>query len=119
MGGRLEVEVQVLREVPAQGEVTVPEELRVEGKRQTVVVEILHVTLLQFVVTAGDLGIEGDALRQVVQSEGPVEVLPLLVAFHLLERLPRLIHGRIAVVNGTAPLVILLIDGCLSTGIAV
>ena len=116
MGGRLEVEVQVLREVPAQGEVTVPEELRVEGKRQTVVVEILHVTLLQFVVTAGDLGVKGDALRQVVQSEGPVEVLPLLVAFHLLERLPRLIHRRIGVVQGTPPLVFLLIDGGLTRG---
>ena len=116
MRGRLEVEVQVLREVPAHGEVTVPEEQRVEGERQTIIVEILHVALLQLVITAGDFGVEGDALRQVVQSEGLVEVLPLLVTFYLLERLPRLIHRRIGVVQGTAPLVFLFIDSGLTRG---
>ena len=55
MGGRLETEVQVLREVPAQGEVAIPEELRVEDEGQAVVVEILHVALLQLIVMAGDL----------------------------------------------------------------
>lgn len=75
------------------------------------VVEILHIALLQLVVAAGDFCVEGDALRQVVQSEGLVKILPLLATFYLLERLPRLIHGRIGIVQGTAPLVFLFING--------
>ena len=117
MGGRLEVEVQILREVPAQGEVTIPKELRVEGKRQTMIVKVLHVTLLQLVVGTGNLSVQGQRLGQVVQSEGLGEVQPLRLTLQLSERLPRLIHGRIAVVNGTAPLVILLIDGSLARGV--
>ena len=33
------------------------------------VVEVLHVALLMFVVTAGDVGVEGDILGQVIQTE--------------------------------------------------
>ena len=114
MGGRLEVEVQILREVPTHGEVTVPEELAIEGKWQIVVVEILHIALLQLIVAAGDLCVQGNTLGQVVQSEGLGEVQPLRFALQFPERLPRLIHGRIAVIDGTSPMVVLFINGGLT-----
>ena len=91
MGSRLEVEVQILGKVPTEGEVTVPEELLVEGQGQALVLHILQIALLQFVVTARDLRVEGDALGQIVQSDGLGEVEPLRLALDFLEGLPGLI----------------------------
>ena len=77
VGGRLEVEVQVLGEVPAQREVAVPEELLVEGQRQLLSAEVFEVALLQFEIGTRDLRVETDALRQIIQSERLGEVEPL------------------------------------------
>ena len=52
MGGRSEVEVQVLGEVPTQGEVTIPEELLVEDQGQVLVLDTLQIALLQFTIVA-------------------------------------------------------------------
>ena len=68
MGGTLEVHVQVLGQVPAQLEVTVPEELRTEGERQVGILSVLQVSLLQFIVGAAQFGVERDGLRQVVEA---------------------------------------------------
>ena len=61
VGGALEVHVQVLRQIPADGEVAVPEELLAERQGQVRVLGVLQVALLQFVVVAGQLGVERDA----------------------------------------------------------
>ena len=115
---RLEVHVEVLGEVPAQREVTVPQELRVEGDRQRRTAEVVHVALLQFVVAARHLGVERDVLRQPVESEGLGQRHPLRLRLRLLEGFPRLVDGRIAVVQRAAPLVVVLIDGGLARRVA-
>ena len=59
---RLETEVQVLGEVPAQGEVAVPEELFAEAQRHILVLGTLEVALLHLIVVTRHLGVEADAL---------------------------------------------------------
>ena len=105
MCGRLEVHVQVLCEVPAQLELTVEEELLIELQRQVGVDGVLQVALLTFRVVTAQLPTEGNALRQIVQSERLGEVGPLRLALQVLERFPCLIHGRIGIVQRTTPLV--------------
>ena len=83
--------MQVLGEIPTQGEITVPEELLVEDKGQVLVLNTLQIALLQLPIVARDLRVEGDALRQVVQSEGLGEVEPLRLTLEVLEGLPCLI----------------------------
>ena len=69
MGSTLEVHVQVLGQIPVDGELTVPEELFTEGERQLGVYsgssthQGFHIALLQLVVIARHLGIEGYVLR--------------------------------------------------------
>ena len=111
--------MQVTGEVPAQGEVTVPEELLIEHEFEVLVLQALKVALLQFIIGSAHLGIEGDVLRQVVDADGLGEVQPLRLAFEFLERLPGLVDGRIAVVHGASPLVVLLVDGSLARGVTV
>ena len=118
-GARLETEVQVLGEVPAQGEVTVPEELLVPAQGHVLVLCTLKVALLHLVVVSADLGVEADVLRQVIESESLGEGEPLRLALEALEGFPGLIDGRIAVVERSAPFVTLLIDGRLARGIEV
>ena len=67
-GGTLEVGVQVLGQVPAQLEITVPEELFVERQGQVGVLGVLEVAFLQFIVIAGHLGVEGNGLRQIIET---------------------------------------------------
>ena len=116
---RLEVQVQRLGDIPAQREVAVPEYLRVECRRHLRAVEVFHVALLQLVVVAYNLRVEGDVLRQIVQPEGLGQRHPLRLALRLLERLPRLIDWRVAVVQRPAPLVFALIDGGVARRAAV
>ena len=118
MGGRLEVGMQVLGEVPAQGELTVPEELLTVGEGQLGVFEALQVTLLQLIVVAQQFAVEGDILGQVVEAYRLGEVEPLALALEFLEGFVGLVDGRIAVVERTAPLVFGLIDGGLARGLA-
>ena len=59
---RLEVHVQVLGEVPAHGEVAVPQNLRAEGGRQRRTTEVVHVALLQFIIGTRDIRIERNVL---------------------------------------------------------
>ena len=58
--------MQILRKVPTQIELTVPQELRRKRQRQVLILSSLHVALLQFVVVASYLGIEAYVLRQPV-----------------------------------------------------
>ena len=85
--------MEVTREVPAQGEITVPEELLVEHQLQVLVLQTLKVAFLQFVIAAGHLGIKRNALRQVIDTDGLGEVQPLRLTLQVLERLPGLIDG--------------------------
>ena len=68
MSGTLEVHVEILGEVPSEREVAVPDELLAEGQRQVGILGILEVALLQLVIGARNVGVERDALRQVVES---------------------------------------------------
>ena len=111
---RREVHVQVLGEVPAQREVAVPEEGRAPRGRYLRATEVVHVALLQFVVRTPQFGIERQVLGQVVDTKGLGQLHPFRLRLRLLERFPRLIDGRIAVVEGAAPLVVLLVDGGLA-----
>ena len=77
MRGRLEVHVQVLREVPADGEVAIPEELLRKRQRQVGVLGVLEVALLQLIVVARELRVERDVLGQIVQSDGLWQLHPL------------------------------------------
>ena len=58
--------MQILRKVPTQIELTVPQELRRKRERQVLILSSLHVALLQFVVVARYLGVEANVLRQPV-----------------------------------------------------
>ena len=116
-GGRLEGEMQVLGKVPSQGEITVPQELLGECKWQVLILQTLQVALLQFVVVTRHLGIERDALGQVVQTYRLGEVEPLRLTLEFLKRLPGLIHGRVSVVQGATPLVFTLVNGGLTRGV--
>ena len=120
MGAAVEVEVQVAGDVPAQGELAVPEELLVEGQGELCAVDAFHVAFLQFAVNARHFGVERNVLRQVVQPETLQDVKPfaLLLGQQLLERLEGLIYGRVAVVHASAPLVLVLIDGGLAAVVA-
>ena len=114
--GTAEVGVQVLGEVPAHGELSVPEELLAERERQLRVLCRLHVALLQLVVVARHLGVERHILRQPVQSESLQYVEPLAAVLYLLERLPRLVDWSPRIVERSTPVVLFLVNGGLARG---
>ena len=118
MSGTLEVHVEILGEVPSEREVAVPDELLAEGQRQVGILGILEVALLQLVVGARDVGVERDALRQVVESEHFGQRHPLRLALRVLEGLPGLVDGRVGIVERASPLVFVLIDGGLARSVA-
>ena len=66
---RGEVEVDLFGRIPTQREVAVPKEVAGKAQRQRSVVELFHVALLEFVVGACDVGIEGNALWQIADTE--------------------------------------------------
>ena len=116
--------MQVACQIPAQGEVTVPQELFAEGERQHIVLCRFHVPFLQFVVVAYHLGVERDVLRQPVQSEPLEDVEPFGPALDQpSERLPGPVHRCPVVVQCAPPVVLILIDGrlarCMRVGMAV
>ena len=116
---RLEVHVQVLRQVPAQRERAVPQKLRAERDGQLRTAQVLHVALLQLVVVACHLRVERHVLRQPVQPERLRQCHPLRLGLRLLERFPRLIHRRVRVVQRPAPSRLVLVDGRLARRVAV
>ena len=118
MSGTLEVHVQILRQVPTQREVTVPEELLTERQRQLRTAEVLHVAFLQFVVVARDIGVECHVLRQPVQSEALQNLIPLRLRLDILERLKGFEHRRPRIVHAASPLVFVFIDSSLTHGVA-
>ena len=59
--------VDALRQVPAQLERAVPKEVARPGERYRRVVEIFHIALLKLVVSAVDVGVESDVLRNIVE----------------------------------------------------
>ena len=115
-GGTLEVEVQIPREVPSEGDVAVPEELLGEDEWQVLTLQILQVALLQLAVMTRQFTIESNALRQIVEAQRLGEVQPLRLTLELFEGLPSLIYGRVAIVEGSTPLVLTVVDGGLARG---
>ena len=107
---RLEIHVQVLGEVPAQGEVAVPQERLGPRDRQLGSAEIVHVAFLEFVVAASYLGIECNILWQVVDAESLGECHPFRFRLRVLEGLPGLVNRGIGVVERAVPLGVVLVD---------
>ena len=66
---RGEVEVDLFGRIPSQREVAVPQEVAGKAEGQRCVVELFHVALLEFVVGACDVGVEGNALWQIADAE--------------------------------------------------
>ena len=116
MGGTLEVHVQVLGQVPAHGELSVPEELVAIGEWQLRIERTLHIALLQLVGLVRHLRIEGDILRQPVQTKPLQDVEPFALVLDLLEWLPRFIHRSPGIIQGTSPVVTVLINRGLAGG---
>ncbi len=116
---RREVHVDALGDVPADGEIAVPEELRRERYGQLVVVGGLHVALLQLVVSAVDVRRERDVLRQPVERELFEHVHPFRFRLALFPRLERFIHRRPRVVEHPLPREFFLVDGRLARGVGV
>ena len=81
--------------------------------------EVFHVALLQLVVVARDIGIEGHALRQPVQSEALQNLIVFRLRLDVLERFERLEHGRPRIVHSAAPVVLVLVDGGFARGVAI
>ena len=75
MSGRCPRELERLEDVPANGEVAIPEELF--GERDRKFCSCINIALLQFVVTAQDVGVERETLRQVVEVLSLDDVKPL------------------------------------------
>ena len=123
MSGTVETHVEVLGEIPAYGEFPVPEELLAECQRQLTVLQTLHIPLLQLIIVSEHLGVEGDVLRQPVQTEALQYVIPFAAALDFLERFECLVYRRVAVVNRTAPVVLVLINrslaACMPVAVAV
>ena len=105
MGGGIEREMKVFGQIPFQAEITVPQEFFGEGERERRwVFQILDVPFLVLVIVAQDVRVEADVLRQVVKVLVADDVPPFALAFnHLLERLERLVFGRIVVVERSVP----------------
>ena len=119
MSCTLESHVQILGEVPAQREVTVPQELLTERQGQIRILGILEVALLQLTIHTHHLGIERDILGQIVEAKCLGEVHPLGLALGILERFPGLEDWRIGIVERATPLVIILVNGGLARGVTV
>ena len=123
MGSTLEVHVQVLGQVPTQGELSIPKELLAEGKRQVSIYpcrtthRCLHISFLQLIVVASHLGIERHVLWQPVQTESFQNVEPLALVLQPLEWFPSLIDWRPGIIERTAPIVLALVYGSLARGI--
>ena len=111
--------MQILRKVPTQIELTVPQELRRKCQRQVLILSSLHIALLQFVVVARYLGVEAHILRQPVESESAWQVEPLRFRLDLLERFERFVHRTPLIVHSTAPVVLALINRSLARSVAV
>ena len=65
---RLEIHVEVAGKVPAQGEATIPQELRIEDDGKLGTTKVGHVTLLRLIIETHQFRIEGNTLRQPVQG---------------------------------------------------
>ena len=123
MGSALEVHVQVLGQVPTQGELSIPKELLAEGKWQVrfytcrTTHRRLHVSFLQLIVVASHLGIERHVLWQPVQPESFQNVEPLALVLQSLEWFPSLIDWCPGIIERTAPIVLALVYGSLARGI--
>ena len=119
IGSTLKTCMQVASEIPSQGKLPVPQETLIPCQRKSRAFYRLHVTLLQFVVVAGHLGVERQVLRQPVETETLEYVEPLRLVLDALERLPRFVDGCPVVVKCPPPVVFFLIDGGLSGSVLV
>ena len=105
-------EFQGFENIPSDGEVTVPKELLGEGDRQ--LRTSVDVALLQFVVSAHEVRVEREALRQIVEVLRLDDVEPFRLSFHLLERFQSLVFWRIVVGEVSFPVLIIVINDGLS-----
>ena len=115
--------VKILREVPSQLEGTVPEEVAGPGQGQGVVFEVLHVTLLEFIVRTGYVRVETDGLRQEVETLVFKNLEPLGFLLRLFPRFEGFEVGRPVVVERPFPVLTLFPRGgfpaCVAGGVGI
>ena len=119
VGGALEVHMKVFREVPANREIAVPQELLAERRVEFRAAEVFHIALLQFVVVAQDFGVERDALWQPVQPESLENLVPFRLRLDVLKRFERLEHGCPRIIHTTSPVVLVFVDGRFALRVAI
>ena len=78
--------MQTLGKVPTQGEIAIPCEVAAPCQWQGLIFKVLHITLLQLVIAAQDVGAEGQGLWRIVDVEILHNLQPLALALQLLER---------------------------------
>ena len=110
--------VDALRQVPAQLERAVPKEVARPGERYRRVVEIFHIALLKLVVSAVDVGVESDVLRNIVEILFLDDFEPRAFALQFLKGFVRLIVRRVAVAKVPFPVFIFLPRRSLARGVA-
>ena len=110
--------VDALRQVPAQLERAVPKEVARPRERYRRVVEIFHIALLKLVVSAVDVGVESDVLRNIVEILFLDDFEPRAFALQFLKGFVRLIVRRVAVAKVPFPVFIFLPRRSLARGVA-
>ena len=110
--------VDALRQVPAQLERAVPKEVARPRERYRRVVEIFHIPLLKLVVSAVDVGVESDVLRNIVEILFLDDFEPRAFALQFLKGFVRLIVRRVAVAKVPFPVFIFLPRRSLARGVA-
>ena len=111
----LELEMEGLEDIPPQLETTIPEEILTEGSGHSrVVSEVIHISLLNLIVVAVEIRVEGDALgaeREILLAN---EIKPLTLRLQVLEGFPSIPSGTPRIVHTTLPSLLMLIDSGLS-----
>ena len=115
---RTKAGVNALRQIPTQGEVSLPTVVATPSEGQGTIVQVLHIALLEFVIIAHDIGIERQTLREVVEVEFLNNLEPLALALHLLERLKGFRIRGIVVTEIPFPVLVLFPRCRLSRGVS-
>ena len=116
MGGGVPRHLECLEDVPLDRQITVPQDLVGEDDRH--LGACIDVTFLELIITAGEVGVERDALWQPLQVLCLDDVEPFGLALQVLEGFQRLVLGGIVIAKVEAPVLIVLVDGGLTCLIA-
>ena len=95
MGGGVPRHLECLEDVPLDRQIAVPQDLVGEDDRH--LGACIDVTFLELIITAGEVGVERDALWQPLQVLCLDDVEPFGLALQVLEGFQRLVLGGIVI----------------------